>query len=35
MDKGLMSYFNLNEKPIKSIICSDNAFDGSQMLIEI
>jgi len=26
-DKGMMSYFRLGTKPIKGIICSDNAFE--------
>ena len=35
MDKGLMSYANLRLKPIKGIICSDNAFNNAAGLVEV
>jgi len=34
-DKGLMSYFRLRDKPIKAIICSDNAFEQFGNLVEL
>lgn len=34
-DKGLMSYYRLGTKPIKGIICSDNAFEQFGHIVEL
>ena len=34
-DKGLMSYYRLGTKPIKGIICSDNAFEQFGQIVEL